>query len=69
MSTIEKGCVYCADKHTCPDAFTEVSPKCGAYDHSPAITLCSGCIHRGQETIGDVGSCNLCENGSYFSGE
>lgn len=28
---------------------------------------CKNCTHVGQETMGDVGACNCCENFSYFS--
>lgn len=27
---------------------------------------CENCIHEGQETMADVGSCNCCENFDYF---
>lgn len=27
---------------------------------------CEYCKHRGQETIDDVGSCNLCEDHDFF---
>lgn len=29
-----KGCAYCEDKFKCPNAFTHISHRCGAYDNS-----------------------------------
>lgn len=29
-----KGCAYCSDKHICPEAFTGIADKCGAFDKS-----------------------------------
>lgn len=28
---------------------------------------CKNCRHRGWETMADVGSCNCCDNGEFFS--
>lgn len=30
----KRGCTFCDDKFVCPDAFSEVSQYCGAYDHT-----------------------------------
>lgn len=39
MENRVKGCAYCDNKHICVDAFTDISPLCGAYDTSPAYKL------------------------------
>ena len=39
MENRVKGCAYCNNKHTCVNAFTDISPLCGAYDTSPAYKL------------------------------
>lgn len=31
------------------------------------MNRCEKCLHRGQETMSDVGSCNCCDNGEFFS--
>lgn len=33
---MKKGCAYCEDMHLnrCPNAFSEVSPYCGSFDHT-----------------------------------
>ena len=38
---IEKGCCYCRELSSCPQAFSDIAHLCGAYDHSAAIMLCN----------------------------
>ena len=42
-----KGCAYCAEKHGCPDAFTDKSSGCGAFDTALMHTNQKG-GHNGQ---------------------
>lgn len=34
QTEIKRGCTHCKDKADCPDAFTEVSQYCGAYEQT-----------------------------------
>lgn len=36
---MERGCTGCLDYHTCPDAFTDVSKLCNAYDWEQSVVL------------------------------
>lgn len=35
-----KGCAYCGDKHICPSAFSDASPKCGTFNKELMETAC-----------------------------
>lgn len=37
VKEVKKGCTFCSNKYRCPDAFTDISELCDAYDHSTRI--------------------------------
>lgn len=47
------GCVHCSDVNKCPDAFTEVSQFCGAYDNNEVKIFEEGIINGSSRTETD----------------
>lgn len=60
-------------------AYDELALRCGEKtftqredverleEHAFRLDLCEFCAHRGMLTIGDVGACNCCDCGEFFS--
>lgn len=41
---MKKGCVGCSEQNKCVEAFSEISPYCGAYNHKQVDIFKEGII-------------------------